>query len=270
MIGGVIGDIIGSIYEYNNVKTTDFELFTEKSTFTDETIMCIAFADALLNAKPLVATIKGYGQRYTSPMGSYGTRFGNWLRSAKDDPYESTGNGSAARVVPVGFMYNTLEETLAVAKQTADITHNSKEGVAGAQAVAAAVFMARTGSSKAAIKKYIAEQFRDYNMDRTVEQIRPKYRWCELCKCTVPEAIIAFLDSENFEHAIRLAISLGGDSDTLACITGGIAEAFYKQIPENLITESVKRLTPDLKAMLDTFEEKYGVIQKTEISSCSF
>ena len=240
MTGAIAGDIIGSVYEFDNIKTTDFPLFTNDSDYTDDTIMTVAVADWLLNGGDLAKVMQRYGREYPYPTGGYGGRFSGWLREKDPQPYNSWGNGSAMRVSAVGWMFDSLEKTLEVAKETAVVTHNHPEGIKGAQATAAAIYLARTGKSKQDIKQYIETTF-SYDLGRTCDEIRPFYRFNESCQGTVPEAIIAFLDSSDFENAIRLAVSLGGDSDTLACITGGIAEAFYG-IPEDIKLEVKKRI----------------------------
>lgn len=240
MTGAIAGDIIGSVYEFDNIKTTDFPLFTNESDYTDDTIMTVAVADWLLNGGDLAKVMQRYGHEYPYPTGGYGGRFSGWLREKDPQPYNSWGNGSAMRVSAVGWMFDSLEKTLEVAKETAVVTHNHPEGIKGAQATAAAIYLARTGKSKQDIKLYIETTF-SYDLGRTCDEIRPFYRFNESCQGTVPEAIIAFLDSSDFENAIRLAVSLGGDSDTLACITGGIAEAFYG-IPEDIKLEVKKRI----------------------------
>lgn len=240
MIGAIAGDIIGSVYEFDNIKTTDFPLFTNESDYTDDTIMTVAVADWLLNGGDLAKVMQRYGREYPYPTGGYGGRFSGWLREKDPQPYNSWGNGSAMRVSAVGWMFESLEKTLEVAKETAAVTHNHPEGIKGAQATAAAIYLARTGKNKQDIKQYIETTF-SYDLSRSCDEIRPCYRFNESCQGTVPEAIIAFLDSFDFENAIRLAVSLGGDSDTLACITGGIAEAFYG-MPEKIKQEVKKRI----------------------------
>ena len=242
MIGAILGDIVGSIYEFDNIKTKDFELFGKNCMFTDDTVMTVAVAKALMGfddinednveefKEHLITTMHEIGKKY--PDCGYGGRFYFWIVDEKREPYNSFGNGSAMRVSPCGWVCDTLEETLALAGASADVTHNAREGIKGAQAVAAAIYMARTGHSKADIRSYIVDTF-GYNLSRTCDQIRDVYVWGALCQDTVPEAITAFLESTDFEDAIRTAISLGGDSDTLAAITGSIAEAYYG-VPEEL------------------------------------
>lgn len=249
MIGAIAGDIIGSVYEFDNIKTTDFPLFTNESDYTDDTIMTVAVADWLLNGRDLAKVMQRYGREYPYPTGGYGGRFSGWLREKDPQPYNSWGNGSAMRVSAVGWMFDSLEKTLEVAKDTAVVTHNHPEGIKGAQATAAAIYLARTGKSKQEIKQYIETTF-TYDLKRTCDEIRPNYHFNESCQGTVPEAIIAFLDSTDYENAIRLAVSLGGDSDTLACITGGIAEAFYG-MPEEIKLEVKKRIPEKFNEIID-------------------
>ena len=254
MTGAIAGDIIGSVYEFDNIKTTDFPLFTNESDYTDDTIMTVAVADWLLNGGDLAKVMQRYGREYPYPTGGYGGRFSGWLREKDPLPYNSWGNGSAMRVSAVGWMFDSLEKTLEVAKETAIVTHNHPEGIKGAQATAAAIYLARTGKSKQDIKQYIETTF-SYDLGRTCDEIRPFYRFNESCQGTVPEAIIAFLDSSDFEDAIRLAVSLGGDSDTLACITGGIAEAFYG-IPEDIEKQVSDKLPGTFQKVIKEFKNK--------------
>ncbi len=254
MIGAIAGDIIGSVYEQHQIKTKDFPLFDPHCNFTDDTVLTVAIADAILTGKPYVDSVRRLGRRY--PHAGYGGSFIHWLHTPDAGPYNSWGNGSAMRVSPVGFAFTTEEEVLAQANATAEITHNHPEGIKGAQATALAVFLARTGSDKETIRSRIIDQFA-YDLDRTVEDIRPAYRFDISCQGTVPAALVAFLDSESYEDAVRNAISLGGDSDTLACITGGIAEAFYGDIPEGVFTKVKELLTPDLWAVTEAFCTRY-------------
>lgn len=254
MTGAIAGDIIGSVYEFDNIKTTDFPLFTNESDYTDDTIMTVAVADWLLNGGDLAKVMQRYGREYPYPTGGYGGRFSGWLREKDPLPYNSWGNGSAMRVSAVGWMFDSLEKTLEVAKETAIVTHNHPEGIKGAQATAAAIYLARTGKSKQDIKQYIEMAF-SYDLGRTCDEIRPFYRFNESCQGTVPEAIIAFLDSSDFENAIRLAVSLGGDSDTLACITGGIAEAFYG-IPKDIEKQVSDKLPGTFQKVIKEFKNK--------------
>lgn len=259
MIGAIAGDIIGSVYEFDNIKTIGFPLFSRDSDYTDDTIMTVAVADWLLHGGNLVQVMRRYGREYPYPMGGYGGRFGQWLCETNPQPYNSWGNGSAMRVSAVGWMFDSLEKTLEVAKETAVITHNHIEGIKGAQATAAAIYLARIGKSKPEIRRYIQTTF-SYDLNRTCDEIRPDYFFDESCQGTVPEAIIAFLDSTDFENAIRLAVSLGGDSDTLACITGGIAEAYYG-IPDDFAEEILRRLPEDF---VEVIEKLYGNKKKSK------
>lgn len=254
MIGAIAGDIIGSVYEHRQIKTKDFPLFDARCTFTDDTVLTVAIADAILSGKPYRDSVRRIGRRY--PDVGYGGSFIGWLYSPDARPYNSWGNGSAMRVSPVGFALSTEDEVLDQARATAEITHNHPEGVKGAQATALAVFLARTGADKESIRSRIASQF-EYDLDRTVDDIRPSYAFDISCQGTVPEAIIAFLDSDSYEDAVRNAVSLGGDSDTLACITGGIAEALYGGVPDGIRTKVQELLTPDLWSVTQAFCAKY-------------
>ncbi len=254
MIGAIAGDIIGSVYEHRPVKTKDFPLFHPQCIFTDDSVLTIAIADAILNGSSYADSVRRMGRRY--PGAGYGGSFMQWLHSENAGPYNSWGNGSAMRVSPVGFAFSTEEEILVQAKATAKITHNHPEGVKGAQATALAVFLARTGSSKEMIRSRITEQF-EYDIGRSVDDIRPAYSFDISCQGTVPEAIIAFLDSHSYEDAVRNAVSLGGDSDTLACITGGIAEAFYAGVPQHIRARVEDMLTPELWSVTKAFCAKY-------------
>ena len=262
MIGAILGDIIGSPYEFDRGnKTKDFPLFCKFSEFTDDTVMTIAVADAFLAVQPgmdddtirqrVVAKIQKYGRLY--PHAGYGGRFRRWLRDRHPQPYNSWGNGSAMRVSSVGWLYNDLETVRRMARLSADVTHNHPEGIKGAEATASAIFLARTGRSKAEIKAYIEENFQ-YDLSRTCDEIRPDYYHVESCQETVPEAITAFLEGQSFEDVIRTAVSLGGDCDTLTCIAGSMAEAFYG-VAEELKVECRKRLPEDLLEVLRRFEE---------------
>lgn len=231
-------------------------MFSEWSTFTDDTVLSIAVADAIMNRREYGVTIKAYGRRY--PHAGYGGSFYRWLLTDESRPYNSWGNGSAMRVSPVGFAFGSVDAVLKEAEKSAAVTHNHPEGIKGAQAVALAVYLARSGHSKKDIKEAIASRF-DYDLDRTLDAIRPGYRFDISCRGSVPESIIAFLESTGVEDAIRNAISLGGDSDTMACIAGGIAQAFYGRVPEKIVTEVRRRLPEELMAVVDAFQGKYGM-----------
>ena len=256
MLGAIAGDIIGSVHEFLGRKRADFPLFVRDSRFTDDTVLTIAVADCLLTSASYVDKFHEYTRAY--PGRGYGMGFWQWVESGSRDPYYSWGNGAAMRVSPVGFAFRTLEEVLDEAKKTAEVTHNHPEGIKGAQATAAAIFLARHGESKAGIRGFIQERF-GYDMNRTVESIRPGYSFDESCQGTVPEAIIAVLDSTGYENAVRLAISLGGDADTLACIAGGIAEAFYGGAPKNIAQLAMARLDDELRKTVERFYEAYGM-----------
>jgi ADP-ribosylglycohydrolase len=256
MLGAIAGDMIGSVYEFDNRRSKDFPLFTEATTFTDDTILSVAVADVLLHGGDYAKSFKTYYRRYPNPTGSNGARFHQGAAAPTLTPYNSWGNGSAMRVSPVGFAGTSLDDVLQEAEKTAAVTHNHPEGIKGAQATAAAIFLARQGKSKADIRTYITEQF-GYDLHRTVDEIRPTYSFNESCQGTVPEAIVAFLDSTDFEDAIRNAVSLGGDSDTLTCITGGIAEAFYGDIPEHIRQSVWERLDEPLKQVVEEFRDRY-------------
>lgn len=252
MLGAIFGDIVGSVYEFDNTHDPTFPLLTRWSRPTDDSIMTLAVAKALMETAgqddgairtALVRSMQALGRQY--PNSGYGGMFRQWLRSADPQPYHSFGNGSAMRVSAVGWLYPTLDATLHAARLTAEVTHDHPEGIKGAQATAAAIFLARTGHSKPEIKQYVEQTF-GYDLNRTCDEIRPTYHHVETCQETVPEAIIAFLESVSFEDALRNAVSLGGDSDTLACITGGIAEAFYG-MPQELRDETLKRLPENIR-----------------------
>ena len=254
MLGSIAGDIIGSVYEWDRIKTTEFPLFQDKSDYTDDSVLTIATAYSILNNAHYAQSYKDFSRRYRGR--GYGGSFQGWIMSDTFEPYNSWGNGSAMRVSPVGFAFDSVEEVLEQAKQSAECTHNHPEGVKGAQATALSIFLARKGNDKETIRKEITERF-NYDLNRTVDEIRPDYEFNESCMETVPEAIIAFLDSDDYEHSIRLAVSLGGDSDTIACITGGIAEAYYKEIPESIIIKTKKRLPKEFIGIIEQFREKY-------------
>jgi ADP-ribosylglycohydrolase len=256
MIGAIAGDIIGSVYERRPIKTKDFKLFDRRCTFTDDTVLTVAVADALLSGEPYVEAVRRIGRRH--PRAGYGGSFIRWLLSDDPRPYNSWGNGAAMRVSPVGFAFSTEDEVLRQARMTAEITHNHPEGIKGASATALAVFLARTGCDKDAIRDRIAARF-GYDLDRTVDEIRPAYSFDISCQGTVPEAIVAFLDATSYEDAVRNAVSLGGDSDTLACITGGIAEAFYGGVPDEIVARVERVLTPDLWQVTRRFRDRYNL-----------
>ena len=260
MYGAILGDIIGSPYEFDKSgKTKDFPLFIRESRFTDDSAMTIAVAEALLDTlgkdraarrDAVIRSMQKWGRRY--PNAGYGGRFYDWLFEPHPHPYNSWGNGSAMRVSAAGWLYDTLEETLQAAEDTAIVTHNHPEGIKGAKATASVIWAARNGWSKAKIRKYVEKEF--YPLNRTCDEIRPGYRFDVSCQGTVPVAVTAFLEGNGFEDVIRTAVSLGRDCDTLTCIAGGMAEAMYG-VPEELKEECRKRLKPDMVKVLDRFGE---------------
>ena len=269
MYGAILGDMIGSPYEFDmGNKTKEFPLFSGTSTFTDDSVMTLAVADFCMDAQPvenfndlnedniswmknwLIRGMQRFGKRY--PHAGYGGMFRNWLKAKDPQPYGSFGNGSAMRVSAVAWLYHDLETVRNMARLSAEVTHNHPEGIKGAEATAAVIFLARTGHTKPEIKAYIQREFR-YDLSRTCDEIRPGYRHVESCQETVPEAITAFLEGESFEDVIRTAVSLGGDCDTLTCIAGSMAEGFYG-VPEELKQECRDRLPEQLRAVLNRFD----------------
>ena len=269
MIGAIIGDIAGSTYEFHSIKTKDFPLFAPGSSYTDDSLMSIAVASALMQTgeghvgfkSHVVTSMRQIAAKYPCPMGGYGGRFRHWLVSSVPRPYGSFGNGSAMRVSPCGDVAATLDEALELARQSAEVTHNHPEGIRGAQAVAAAIYLARTGESRDGIRSYIEQHF--YPLHQTADEIRPRYRFDETCQGTVPQAITAFLESVSFEDALRTAVSLGGDCDTLTNITCTIAWPFYAR---NGLDDTMVRLRDaalallhdDLREIVIQWEERYG------------
>ena len=256
MLGAIVGDIVGSVYEAHNTKSMNFELFTPWSRFTDDSVMTLAVAKWLVEDEAhtihyLIYCMQELGNRY--PNAGYGGNFRTWLREDNPQPYNSWGNGAGMRVSPVGLYAKTLDEALALAALTASVSHNHPEGVKGAQAIAACVFLCKEGKSKAEIKEYIEKTF-DYNLNRSIAEIRPRYEFDVSCQGSVPEAIIAFLDGNSFEEVIRLAISLGGDSDTIGAMAGAIAACMYP-IPDEIVNRCNTILTEDLKEIKDKFIE---------------
>jgi ADP-ribosylglycohydrolase len=266
MIGAIAGDVIGSVFEFNNILTTDFPLFDQRSRFTDDSVLTIAVAAKLLGNGDYPGLFKYFGRRY--PKSGYGGRFKNWLFSDDSSPYNSFGNGSAMRVSPVGFAFDSLDEVLNAARESAEATHNHPEGIKGSQAVAAAIFLARKGADKKGIRAETQNRF-GYSLERTLDEIRPIYRFDETCQGSIPEAVTAFLESTSFEDAIRLAVSIGGDSDTLACIAGGIAQAFYGGVPVEIISETLHRLPEEFISIIRSFEKTYAVPHGLDDYLCS-
>lgn len=264
MYGAILGDMIGAPYEFDRGdKTKDFPLFCAESQFTDDSVMTVAVAEALMGLDreaddeavrhAVTKTMQAWGRIY--PNAGYGARFINWLLgSQQPEPYGSFGNGAAMRISSVGWLYDTIEETRRYAKLATEVSHNHPEGIKGAEATASAIFLARNGAAKDEIKEYIVREF-GYNLSRTCDEIRPGYYHMESCQKTVPEAITAFLEGDDFEDVIRTAVSLGGDCDTLTCIAGAMAEAFYG-VPEEMKAECRERLPKDMLKVLDQFEQK--------------
>ncbi|MFO8029620.1 MAG: ADP-ribosylglycohydrolase family protein [Cyclonatronaceae bacterium] len=255
ILGAIAGDIIGSPYEQHEIKTTDFPLFKKHSDFTDDTVLTVAVADALLNNRDFTETLWHYGRRHIHR--GYGGMFLDWLGDSDPQPYGSFGNGSAMRVSPVGFACDTLDEVLDLAAKSAEVTHNHTEGIKGAQAAATSVFLAAHQTDKQELRRYVERQF-GYDLDFTLDEIRPHYDFDVTCQGSVPQAIVAFLESRDYEDAVRLAISIGGDSDTIACITGGIAAAYYKSIPDKIVESARERLPSDFLEIIDRFDRTYS------------
>jgi ADP-ribosylglycohydrolase len=254
MIGSIAGDVIGSVHEGAGTKTKDFPLFVNDSGFTDDTVLTVAVAHRILHGGDYIDLFHEYFHAY--PLAGYGGNFIRWAGYRRREPYNSWGNGSAMRVGPIGIAYDTLEEGLTQARQSAEVSHNYPEGIRGAQATASAIFLARSGQDKKAIKDYIEQTF-EYNLSKRLDEIRADYRFEVSCQGSVPESIIAFLESDNYEYAIRNAISLGGDADTMACIAGGIAEAFYGGVPYDIRSRTLKVLDDRLRGVIEEFMENY-------------
>ena len=259
MLGAIFGDIVGSAYEFNNTHDYNFKLLTPYSCFTDDSVMTLAIARGLMNSygktdeeirEELINSVKKLGKKY--PDAGYGGMFYFWVLGNDRKPYNSYGNGSAMRVSSAGWMYDSLEETEHIASLTAEITHNHPEGIKGAKAVAAAIYLARTGHTKEEIREYVEKTY-GYNLHRTMEDIVSKGHGEEICQISVPQALICFLNSDSYIDTIRKSVSIGGDSDTIACIAGSIAEAYYG-MEEEYVRETLKRLPEDLKQILSDFE----------------
>ena len=260
MTGAIAGDISGSRFEWDNIKTKEFELFTNGCFPTDDSIMTIAIADAILKSDGdwdqlsanAVKSMQSFGRAY--PYGGYGGRFGLWLYEEEPEPYNSYGNGAAMRVSPCGIAGRTLEEALLLSEKVTAVTHNHEEGLKGAEAVTAVIYLAGHGKSKEEICEYVKKNY--YDMDFTLDEIREAYGFDESCQGTVPQAIEAFLEAEDFEDTIRNAISIGGDSDTLAAIAGSMAEAYYG-VPEDIREKVMSYLDEEEKKIIEEFERKY-------------
>jgi ADP-ribosylglycohydrolase len=254
VLGAIAGDVIGSVHEGTRTKTKEFPLFVRESTFTDDTVLTIAVAESLLRPRDYVDALHDYFHAY--PSVGYGGTFFRWCIRRSREPYNSWGNGSAMRVSPVAYARNALEDVLDEARRSAEVTHNHEDGIRGAQATAAAVFLARTGSSKDEIRRYTQERF-GYSLDATLAELRPNYHFDVSCQGSVPQSIIAFLESNSYEDAVRNAISLGGDADTMACIAGGIAEAYYGAVPEDIRVQTLGLLDERLRAIVEEFLERF-------------
>jgi ADP-ribosylglycohydrolase len=255
MLGAIIGDIIGSVHEWTETKTKDFSLFVPSSRFTDDSVLTVAVADWILSGGDLIDILQSYYRAY--PGRGYGGMFRRWAEERQRTAYNSFGNGSAMRVSPVGFAFETIGEVLHWAERSSAVTHSHPEGIRGAQATAAAIYYARRERNRDRIKQLIESQF-GYDLSETLDRIRPQYQFDETCQGTVPQAIRAFLESTSYEDAIRNAISLGGDADTLACITGGIAEAFYGGIPQDIAAQAKPMLDQRLTEIIRRFRTTFG------------
>jgi len=255
MLGAIVGDVIGSVYERHGVRTTDFPLLRAESTFTDDTVLSVATAEVLLRGGDYAAAYRSWFRRF--PERGYGDRFREWAAAEGAGPYGSLGNGSAMRVSPVAWAFDTLEEVLAEARRSAAVTHDHPEGIRGAQAVAAATFLARTGAGKGQIRATVEESFA-YDLSAPLDAIRPTYRFDATCPGSVPQALRAFLEATDFESAVRLAVSLGGDSDTLACMAGAVAEAYYGGVPAALQSQVLGILPQELAGVVRAFAARFG------------
>ena len=260
ILGAIAGDVVGSVYEFRATRNYNFELFNDMMCPTDDTVMTLAVAEWLLtdpelSHESLAKGMRKWGRKY--PHAGYGGGFRRWLQDDDAGPYNSWGNGSAMRVSPVGFAFDTMEDTLRVAKISAEVTHNHPEGIKGAQATAAAIYLARKGSTKDEIKKYITDTF-SYDLSMKCADIRLHYRFYVSCQESVPQSICAFIDSTDYESALRETISLGGDADTMGAITGGIACAFYGGTPDNIHDFALLKLQDDMRATVKAFDAKFA------------
>lgn len=256
MFGAIAGDIIGSVFENNPIKSTIFPLFSINSHFTDDSVLTVAIAYSILNQVAYAASLKNFARKF--PSAGYGLAFYQWMQSSESQPYNSWGNGSAMRVSPVGFAFDDLETVVREAAKSAAVTHNHPEGIKGAQATALAIYLARQGADKAHIRRTIADRY-GYNFERTLDEIRPTYDFDVSCQGSVPESLLAFFEASDFEDAVRKAISLGGDTDTMACIAGGVAQAFYRKIPSSIVEEVRKRLPEKFLEIVDEFNTRFEV-----------
>jgi len=255
MPGAIVGDVIGSVHEWT--KTKDFPLFVPRSTYTGDSVLTVAVAEWILTGKNLVDLLHTYTGAY--PGCGYGGMYYRWASARLREPYNSFGNGAAMRVSPVGFAFETMEDVLAWSKRSAEVTHNHPEGIRAAQATAAAIYLARRTQNKDEIRRALESQF-GYDLSTRLDQIRPPYEFDETCQGTVPQALVAFLESTRYEDAIRNAISLGSDADTLACITGGIADAYYGGTPQDLAMPVLAILDKRLVGVVDRFRENFGLV----------
>ncbi len=256
MYGAIAGDVIGSAYEGGGLKNFDFQLFSEYSRFTDDTVLTVAIASAVMDERDYAEVMIELGRKY--PFAGYGKSFKEWLINPEIGPYNSWGNGAAMRVSPIGFAIDQEEKVLAEAKKTAEVSHNHPEGIKGAQATALAIYLARNRNNKEEIRTIITDRF-GYDLDRSVDDIRPGYTFDVSCQGSVPESIISFLDSDDYESCIRNAVSLGGDTDTMACIAGGIAEAYYGEIPSYILDGVKMRLPEDLLTIIERFHMQFDI-----------
>ena len=254
MLGAIAGDIIGSVYEWNAVKHKQFELFSERAAPTDDSILTLAVADALMGDRDYARSLREYARAY--PNAGYGGSFSRWFREDGAGPYDSFGNGSAMRVSPVAWYADTLDEALAEAEASAIVTHNHPEGIRGAQATALCIFLARQGESKAVIRQEVTTRF-GYDLARSIDALRPHYRFDVTCQGSVPESIICFLEATDYEDAIRNAISLGGDADTMACIAGSIAEAFFGEVSDTIADFALERLDERCREVYERFAARH-------------
>lgn len=254
MLGAIAGDIIGSVHEGRGTRTRDFELFVPACTFTDDTVLTVAVADCLLHGGDYVDHFHDYFHAW--PDAGFGATFFHWAAARDRRPYNSYGNGAAMRVSPIGFAGESLDDVLDEARRSAAVSHDHPEGIRGAQATATAIYLARRGRDKQRIRERISELF-GYDLERTLDEIRPHYRFDVSCQGSVPESIIAFLESDDYEGTIRNAISLGGDADTMACIAGGIAQAYYGGVPDAIRQQALARLDPRLREVVEAFEARF-------------
>lgn len=259
MLGAIAGDVIGSVHEGAGTKTKDFPLFVEDSRFTDDTVLTVAVAERLLRGGGYVDLYHDYFHAY--PRAGYGGSFIRWAGNRHRDPYNSWGNGSAMRVSPVGFACDSLDEVMAQARESAEVTHDHPEGVRGAQATAVAVFLARSGRTKADVKAHVEREF-GYDLSERLDDVRERYGFDVSCQGSVPQSIIAFLEADGYEDAVRNAVSLGGDADTMACIAGGIAEAFFGGVPDEIASRALAALDERLRGVVSEFRERF-VVRRT-------